>query len=125
MTPQQQPPQQDQVQVQPQPAAPQQRPANQNAPMNAGPGGAMIQDEDENGQNRDWLDWLYMSMRGVMLMSIIYFYSSTSRFLLVAILGLIVYLYQAGVFNMRRPEQQQQQQQQPGLSYLYKNKFVI
>lgn len=80
--------------------------------MNAGPGGAMIQDEDENGQNRDWLDWLYMSMRGIMLMSIIYFYSSTSRFLLVAILGLIVYLYQAGVFNMRRPEQQQQQ---PGL----------
>ena len=120
MTPQQQlqQQQQDPVQEQPQPvpAAPQQRPVNQNAPMNAGPGGAMIQNDDENGQNRDWLDWLYMSMRGLMLMSIIYFYSSTSRFLLVTILGLIVYLYQAGVFNMRRPEQQQQQQ--PGLFML-------
>ncbi|XP_066920646.1 homocysteine-responsive endoplasmic reticulum-resident ubiquitin-like domain member 2 protein isoform X1 [Clytia hemisphaerica] len=90
----------------PQPA-PQQRP--QNVPMNAGPGGAMIQDDNENGQNRDWLDVLYMSMRGLMLLSIIYFYSSTSRFLLVTILGFIVYMYQAGWFTMNRPNPPQEQ----------------
>lgn len=73
--------------------------------MNAGPGGGMMapaDDEDENGGNRDWLDVLYMSLRALMLLSIVYFYSSTTRFAMVAILGFIVYLYQGGWFTPRR-----------------------
>jgi len=97
-------PQQQDAHQQEQIPQPQQPAANQNVPMNAGPGGAIMQDDndEDNPANRDWLDWLYMSLRGLMLMSIIYFYSSTSRFILVAILGFIVYLYQAGWFTLRR-----------------------
>ena len=74
-----------------------------NAPMDAGPGGAiMAARDDDNDRNRDWLDWLYFSMRGLMLISIVYFYSSTTRFFLVAVLGFIIYIYQAGWFATRR-----------------------
>ena len=98
------PPQQDAQQQEQIPQQQQQPAANQNVPMNAGPGGAIMQDDndEDNPADRDWLDWLYMSLRGLMLMSIIYFYSSTSRFILVTILGFLVYLYQAGWFTLRR-----------------------
>ena len=106
------PPQQQQQPQpqQPQPQQPQPQPAqqpNQNMQMNAGPGGAMMADDEdgnENPRNRDWLDWLYMSMRALMLLSIVYFYSNTSRFLMVSVLGFILYLYQAGWFTPRRAE---------------------
>ena len=71
--------------------------------MNAGPG--PIQGDDDNDgnlRNRDWLDWIYMSLRGLMLLSIIYFYSSTSRFLMVLMLGTILYLYKSGWFTPQR-----------------------
>lgn len=62
---------------------------------NAGPLGAIADDEEEgfNGE-RDILDWLYIATRVLMLFSIVYLYSSFSRFLLVAGVALIVYLYQ-------------------------------
>ncbi|XP_002167139.3 homocysteine-responsive endoplasmic reticulum-resident ubiquitin-like domain member 2 protein isoform X1 [Hydra vulgaris] len=80
----------------------------QNNPANpqveAGPGGAiMAVRDDDNDRNRDWLDWLYFSLRGLMLISIVYFYSSTTRFFLVAVLGFIIYIYQAGWFTRRNP----------------------
>lgn len=54
--------------------------ANQNMPMNA-QGGAVVEDVEDVEQ--DWLDRLYSAARfGVMLM-IVYFNSSLSRFLLV------------------------------------------
>ncbi|XP_057291360.1 homocysteine-responsive endoplasmic reticulum-resident ubiquitin-like domain member 2 protein isoform X2 [Hydractinia symbiolongicarpus] len=115
----QEPPQElaPQEQQQAQPGNPQ----NENIRMNAGVGGPMVQEDEEendNPRNRDWLDWLYMSLRLLMFLSIIYFYSSTSRFLMVTILGFIVYLYQGGWFTPRRrvegqpdpvPEQPNQQ----------------
>ncbi|TTR68481.1 Sodium bicarbonate cotransporter 3 [Bagarius yarrelli] len=59
--------------------APLQQPANQNPELNA-QGGA-VQNEDE--LNRDWLDWLYTVSRVAVLLCIVYFYSSFSRFILV------------------------------------------
>jgi len=79
--------------------------ANRNVRMNAGPGAAMQEedeDDNENPRNRDWLDWLYTSLRAFMLLSIVYFYSSTSRFIMVTILAFLLYLYQNGWFTPRR-----------------------
>jgi len=73
--------------------------------MNAGPGGAALQedeDDNDNPRNRDWLDWLYTSLRAFMLLSIVYFYSSTSRFIMVTILAFLLYLYQNGWFTPGR-----------------------
>lgn len=69
--------------------APLEQPANQNPQMNA-QGGA-VQNEDE--LNRDWLDWLYTVSRAAVLLSIVYFYSSFSRFVMVIGAMLLVYLY--------------------------------
>lgn len=68
--------------------APEERPANQNLQMNA-QGGAML-NEDEI--NRDWLDWLYTISRAAILLSIVYFYSSFGRFVMVIGAMLLVYL---------------------------------
>ena len=100
---QQQPAPQGQQQVQNEPPAQQ----NQFQQMNAGPGPLQgVDDNDNNARNRDWLDWMYMCMRGLMLLSIIYFYSSTSRFLMVVLLGFILYLYKAGWFTPLRVQLQ-------------------
>ena len=104
--PQQQQPQQppaQQQQQQPQPEVVPNQP-NRNVRMNAGPGGVGMQDDDdnENPRNRDWLDRLYTSLRAFMLLSIVYFYSSTSRFIMVTILAFLLYLYQNGWFTPRR-----------------------
>ncbi|KAK3515803.1 hypothetical protein QTP70_033652 [Hemibagrus guttatus] len=77
--------------------APLEQPANQNPQMNA-QGGAM-QNEDE--LNRDWLDWLYTVSRAAVLLSIVYFYSSFTRFIMVIGAMLLVYLHQAGWFPFR------------------------
>ncbi|KAF5890401.1 homocysteine-responsive endoplasmic reticulum-resident ubiquitin-like domain member 2 protein, partial [Clarias magur] len=77
--------------------APLEQPANQNPQMNA-QGGA-VQNEDE--LNRDWLDWLYTVSRAAVLLSIVYFYSSFSRFVMVCGAMLLVYLHQAGWFPFR------------------------
>eukprot|EP00794_Sanderia_malayensis_P018514 gene18514-20370_t len=65
-------------------------------PLNAG--GAMFDDDnDENAEGRrDWLDWVHMFMRASVMLSIMYFYSSTIRILMIGLLCLLIYLYQAG-----------------------------
>ena len=74
---------------------------NQNVPMNAG--GAMFDDDDENGdERRDWLDWIHTFLRATVMLSIMYFYSSTVRILMISLLGFIIYLYQAGWLAIRR-----------------------
>ncbi|KAL3059611.1 hypothetical protein OYC64_014254 [Pagothenia borchgrevinki] len=69
--------------------------------MNA-QGGAVMNDDE---LNRDWLDWLYTVSRAGVLLSIVYFYSSFSRFAMVVGAMLLVYLHQAGWFPFR-PDQQ-------------------
>lgn len=53
------------------------------------------------GLNRDWLDSFYMLSRVIVLFSIVYFYSSPLRFLIVTFLGFAVYLYQGGFFRVQ------------------------
>lgn len=88
----------------PNPAAnplPDNQPVNPNIQMNAQGGPVLNEDE----LNRDWLDWLYTVSRAGVLLSIVYFYSSFSRFIMVVGAMLLVYLHQAGWFPFR-PEQQ-------------------
>lgn len=59
--------------------------ANNNAPVAEERDGGM-------GLNRDWLDFFYMLSRVIVLFSIVYFYSSPLRFLIVTFLGFAVYL---------------------------------
>ena len=74
---------------------------NQNIPMNAG--GAMFDDDDENGdERRDWLDWIHTFLRAAVMLSIMYFYSSTIRILMISLLGFLIYLYQTGWLTLRR-----------------------
>ncbi|XP_054165000.1 homocysteine-responsive endoplasmic reticulum-resident ubiquitin-like domain member 2 protein [Oppia nitens] len=76
--------------------------------MNAGPGGQAVIDDDDEGRNRDWLDCFYWMSRAVVLFSIIYFYSSFTRFLLVIFLSVLLYLYQTNWFNRNRNNNRQQ-----------------
>lgn len=73
--------------------------ANQNMRMNA-QGGAVV--EDEEGVERDWLDWLYSAARFGVLLTIVYFNSNLSRFLLVMSTLLLMYLHTVGWFPFRR-----------------------
>lgn len=57
--------------------------------MNA-QGGEVHLNEEE--QNRDWLDWVYTVSRIAILLSIVYFYSSFSRFVMVMGAMLLLYL---------------------------------
>ncbi|XP_051575830.1 homocysteine-responsive endoplasmic reticulum-resident ubiquitin-like domain member 2 protein isoform X1 [Myxocyprinus asiaticus] len=77
--------------------APEDHPANPNIQMNA-QGGAMLNDDE---LNRDWLDWIYTVSRAAILLSIVYFYSSFGRFVMVIGAMLLVYLHQAGWFPFR------------------------
>uniref|UniRef100_V9KLV9 Homocysteine-responsive endoplasmic reticulum-resident ubiquitin-like domain member 1 protein n=1 Tax=Callorhinchus milii TaxID=7868 RepID=V9KLV9_CALMI len=74
-------------------------PANQNLRMNA-QGGPVMDDEEE--LNRDWLDWMYLAARASFFFSIIYFYSSLSRVVLVMSAMILVYLHHTGWFLFRR-----------------------
>ncbi|XP_036432849.1 homocysteine-responsive endoplasmic reticulum-resident ubiquitin-like domain member 2 protein [Colossoma macropomum] len=60
----------------------------QNAPAGEG--------QNEEDLNRDWLDWVYTASRALILLSIVYFYSSFSRFVMVTGGMLLLYLHQAG-----------------------------
>ncbi|XP_063052947.1 homocysteine-responsive endoplasmic reticulum-resident ubiquitin-like domain member 1 protein [Engraulis encrasicolus] len=73
--------------------------ANQNMRMNAQGGPVM---EDEEDMERDWLDWVYTAARLGVFLSIVYFYSSLSRFILVMSSLLLMYLHTAGWFPFRR-----------------------
>ncbi|KAG8512263.1 Homocysteine-responsive endoplasmic reticulum-resident ubiquitin-like domain member 2 protein, partial [Galemys pyrenaicus] len=68
------------------------RPMNENVQMNA-QGGPVLNEEDFN---RDWLDWMYTFSRAAILLSIVYFYSSFSRFIMVMGAMLLVYLQEGG-----------------------------
>ncbi|XP_018621368.1 homocysteine-responsive endoplasmic reticulum-resident ubiquitin-like domain member 2 protein [Scleropages formosus] len=78
-------------------------PPNPNIQMNA-QGGAVLNDDE---LNRDWLDWVYTVSRAAILLSIVYFYSSFSRFVMVMGAMLLLYLHQAGWFPFR-PEAEHQ-----------------
>ncbi|TKC52897.1 hypothetical protein EI555_009072, partial [Monodon monoceros] len=81
------------------------RPMNENVQMNA-QGGPVLNEEDFN---RDWLDWMYTFSRAAILLSIVYFYSSFSRFIMVMGAMLLVYFrHQAGWFPFRQEGGQQQ-----------------
>ncbi|NXG76742.1 HERP1 protein, partial [Baryphthengus martii] len=67
---------------------------NQNLQMNA-QGGPLMEEEEEGG-NRDWLDWLYSATLFYVFVNIIYFYSSVSRFLLVTGGTILMYLHHVG-----------------------------
>lgn len=98
---------------------------NEAAPvMNAGGalGGLMQDDDDEEaGGQRDWLDWFYVSSRLLVLFSVVFFYSTLGRFLLVTLLGLIAYLWNVGFLRRRapvppaapQPPQEERDRQQP------------
>ncbi|XP_069496469.1 homocysteine-responsive endoplasmic reticulum-resident ubiquitin-like domain member 1 protein [Ambystoma mexicanum] len=76
--------------------------ANQNMRMNAQGG---LADEEED-VNRDWLDWIYTAARFFVFVSILYFYSSLSRFMIVMGAMILMCLHHAGIFPFRqRPAQ--------------------
>ncbi|KAM9377905.1 homocysteine-responsive endoplasmic reticulum-resident ubiquitin-like domain member 1 protein isoform 2-T2 [Pholidichthys leucotaenia] len=77
---------------------------NQDMRMNV-QGGPVVEDED--GVERDWLDWLYSASRLGVLLMIVYFNSNLSHFLLVMSTLLLMYLYTAGLFPYRRQAQPQ------------------
>ncbi|KAM7101129.1 homocysteine-responsive endoplasmic reticulum-resident ubiquitin-like domain member 1 protein isoform 1-T1 [Ciconia maguari] len=74
--------------------------ANQNLRMNA-QGGPLMEEEEEGG-NRDWLDWLYSATLFYVFVNIIYFYSSVSRFLLVMGGTVLMYLHHVGWLPFRQ-----------------------
>ncbi|XP_056382177.1 homocysteine-responsive endoplasmic reticulum-resident ubiquitin-like domain member 1 protein [Hyla sarda] len=77
--------------------------ANQNLRMNAQ--GGLVEEEDD--LNRDWLDWVYTAARFSIFLSILYFYSSLSRFMMVLGAMILMYLHTAGWFPFRqRPLQE-------------------
>ncbi|XP_068811657.1 homocysteine-responsive endoplasmic reticulum-resident ubiquitin-like domain member 1 protein isoform X1 [Struthio camelus] len=81
--------------------APQVNPvANQNLRMNAQ--GGPLMEEEEDGGNRDWLDWLYSATLFYVFVNIIYFYSSVSRFILVMGGTVLMYLHHVGWLPFRR-----------------------
>ncbi|XP_059916979.1 homocysteine-responsive endoplasmic reticulum-resident ubiquitin-like domain member 1 protein [Gadus macrocephalus] len=90
--------------------------ANQNMRMNA-QGGAVMEDEDE--VERDWLDWIYSAARLGVLLMIVYFNSSLSRFMLVMGALVLMYLHTAGWFPFRRRAANVLQQQQQQLEALH------
>lgn len=47
---------------------------------------------EDGAFNPDWLDFFYMLSRIIILFSIVYFYSSPLRFLIVTFLGFVIYL---------------------------------
>jgi len=67
----------------------------------AGGGGAMFEEEDDDGRNRDWLDWLYVGSRLGVLLSIIYFYSTVGRFMLVFGFCFLVYVVRNHLYANR------------------------
>jgi hypothetical protein len=87
-------------QVAPEPAANARRGADPVQVMNAQ--GGVVFDDDEDEGNRDWLDWIYTFSRLAVLLGIVYFYSTVSRFFLVFSFFFMVYVYQRGWFQLRR-----------------------
>ncbi|KAM8946426.1 homocysteine-responsive endoplasmic reticulum-resident ubiquitin-like domain member 1 protein [Pelodytes ibericus] len=83
--------------------------ANPNMRMNAQ--GGLVEEEDD--VNRDWLDWVYTAARFSIFLSILYFYSSLSRFMMVLGAMVLMYLHHAGWFPFRRRAPQEAPQAAP------------
>lgn len=62
-----------------------------NMVMNA-QGGMMAEDDDDDFGQRDWLDYVHTFARFVVLISIVYFYSNFTRFLVVFAFFFLIYL---------------------------------
>ncbi|NXG47579.1 HERP1 protein, partial [Psilopogon haemacephalus] len=76
-----------------------------NLRMNA-QGGALMEEEEEEGARRDWLDWLYSATLFYVLLNVVYFYSNLGRFLLVTAGTVLMYLHHVGWLPFhRRPIQ--------------------
>uniref|UniRef100_A0ABM5EUY5 Homocysteine-responsive endoplasmic reticulum-resident ubiquitin-like domain member 1 protein isoform X2 n=1 Tax=Pogona vitticeps TaxID=103695 RepID=A0ABM5EUY5_9SAUR len=71
---------------------------NQNLRMNAQGGALMEEEEEGGGGHRDWLDWLYSATLFYVFINLVYFYSSLSRFLMVMVGTLLMYLHRVGWF---------------------------
>ena len=84
-----------------QPQAPQPQ-VNENVQANANAGPLVDEEEDEENPNRDWLDKIYTLCRIGILLSIFWFYSSTSRFLMLIVTFVLIYLYQSGILQIFR-----------------------
>ncbi|XP_069112852.1 homocysteine-responsive endoplasmic reticulum-resident ubiquitin-like domain member 2 protein [Argopecten irradians] len=90
-----------------------------NLVMNAQGGMMAADDDDDDFGQRDWLDYVHTFARFAVLISIVYFYSNFTRFLVVFAFFFLIYLYQTGWFQLARrvPENRQeanvQQQDQP------------
>lgn len=54
--------------------------------------GPIMDDDEEDGGNRDWLDRVYSVCRFILLFAMIYFYSSLDRFIIVVSLCISVYM---------------------------------
>lgn len=67
---------------------------NPEVQMNAQAGEVLNEEE----LNRDWPDWIYTSLCAAILLSVVYFYLSFSRFIMVMMAMLVLYLHQAGWF---------------------------
>ena len=103
-------------------AVPEQVIRQRNAVNNNIDEGAAVVEDDDEVENRDWLDCFYWLSRAVVLFSIVYFYSSFTRLALVFILAVFMYLYQIGFLNPRNeqdiviqepPRQEDQPENQP------------
>lgn len=93
------------------PPAPRAAPADNNrGPRMNAQGGPLLDEEEEEAAQRDWLDWVYTVSRATVLLGIVYFYSSFGRFMVVTGIALLMYLYQGGWFFGPRGQQQQQQE---------------
>ena len=76
--------------------------------------------EEEDAENGDWLDVFYWFSRAVVLFSVVYFYSSFTRFVLVVGIAILMYLHQIGFIfprnnrqaPIRRPDQAARVQQE-------------
>lgn len=77
--------------------------ANPNMRMNAQ--GGLVEEEED--LNRDWLDWVYTAARFSIFLSILYFYSSLSRFMMVLGAMILMYLHHFGWFPFRQRNLQQ------------------
>jgi hypothetical protein len=85
-------------------------PLQQGMRMNA-QGGRDMDDEDGERGNRDWLDSTYVFVRFLMLMSILYFYSTPQRFIMMLTLALFAYMGRAGWLRRGRRENRNVEQQ--------------
>jgi len=77
----------------PSPTATPQNPNPQNVDQNPPQPEQFEEEDDEEFRQRDWLDYVYTFSRFLVLIGIVYFYSSLTRFLMVAVFFLAVYGY--------------------------------